>query len=156
MRNKTIITIYGRKNEGKSETIKNVCRLILETFTIAVPYPATIDYSSDILVTIQIGSVKIGMESQGDPNSRMLHADTIRKLADKTIDPQLGGCDIIICASRTSGDTVNKVDEIANIYNYHTLWKSSYYTPGLNTTILNRIAAEEIIQLIKSLISEQI
>lgn len=154
--NKTIIAIYGRANEGKSETIKKVCELIMQNFPNAVSTPGTINYTGDILVTIQLGNVKIGIESQGDPNSRMLSEDTIRKLADVTIDPILGGCDIIICATRTEGKTVNKVDAIANQYNYYTLWKSSYYTPDLNTSVLNKMAAEEIIGLIKALVIGQL
>lgn len=153
--NKTIIAIYGRSNEGKSETIKKICQLLLG-FPNALPSSTSIDYTQDILVTIMLGTVKIGIESQGDPNSRMIYDDTIRKLADKSIDAQLGGCDIIICATRTDGKTVNKVDEIANAYDYHTLWKSSYYSPHLNHNVLNSFAAEEVIQLIKSVIVGQL
>lgn len=154
--NKTIIAIYGRQNEGKSETIKNVCRLLIANFPNAIPNPLSINYHGDILVTIQLGAIKIGIESQGDPNSRMLYEDTIRKLADFNLDPTLGGCDIILCATRTEGKTVNKVDAIATQYNYHTLWKSSYYTPNLNTAVLNRMAAEEVIEIIKGLIVGQL
>lgn len=154
--NKTIIAIYGRQNEGKSETIKKVCELLIANFPNAVANPLAINYYGDILVTIQLGAVKIGIESQGDPNSRMLYEDTIRKLADVNLDPTLGGCDIIICATRTEGKTVDKVDAIANQYNYHTIWKSSYYTPHLNTTVLNRMAAEEVIEIIKAIIVGQL
>lgn len=154
--NRTIIGIYGRANEGKSRTIKNVCRLIIETFPIAIPSIAEINYDGDILLTIQIGAVKIGLESQGDPNSRMISENTIKKLADKNLDKDLGGCDIIICATRTEGKTVNKVDEIANTYDYHTLWISSFWSPTLNSDVLNRIAAENVIDIIKSLIAEQL
>ena len=154
--NKTIIGIYGRADEGKSETIKNVCKLLIELFPIAESSIKDINYDGDILLTIQIGKIQIGIESQGDPNSRMVNQDTLKKLADKTIDKELGGCDIIICATRTGGETVKKVDEIANNYDYYTLWISSFWSPDLNYEVLNRIAAENIIGLIKSLISEQL
>jgi hypothetical protein len=32
-----------------------------------------INYNSDILLTIKLGSILIGIESQGDPNSRMIN-----------------------------------------------------------------------------------
>lgn len=119
--NKTIIAIYGRQSEGKSTIIKNVCELILADFPNAVPTPAVIDYSGDILVTIQLGLIKIGIESQGDPNSRIIKENTIRRLADEALDPLFGGCHVILCATRTGGETVNKVDAIAKTYVFHTL-----------------------------------
>ena len=115
--NKTIIAVYGRANEGKSETIKKVCRLLLNSFPNAVSFPSEINYNGDVCLTIKLDKVRIGIESQGDPNSRMVN--TIGKLAEKK-------CDIIICATRTSGSTVNKVDEIAKNYNYKTVWLSTY------------------------------
>jgi hypothetical protein len=147
--NNTIIAIHGRANEGKSETIKKVCALILETFPEAVPSNEKINYSGDIYLTISIGIIKIGFESQGDPNSRMIYDKTVEKLAKEK-------CDIIICATRTGGMTVKQVDNIANTYNYHTLWISSYWSPSLNHNVLNRQAAESIINIIKGLIIGQL
>lgn len=153
---KTILAIYGRANEGKSETIKNVCRLILDTFPTAVPSLEEINYEGDILLTITIGKVKIGIESQGDPKSRIIKEDTLRILADENSNNRLGGCNIIICATRTGGETVNKVDEIANSFNYNILWLSSFYSSSLNSKVLNRIAAENTLNIVKSLIVEQL
>lgn len=149
---KTIITIYGRKNEGKSETIKNVCKIILSNFPRAIANISIIDidYNNDILIVIQIGEIKIGIESQGDPETRMLHDDeSIESFAKNS-------CDIILCASRTSGNTVNRIDHIAKKYHYGTIWKSSYYAPNYNHNVINRIAAEEIVNLIKSIIVDEI
>jgi Cdc6-like AAA superfamily ATPase len=150
---KTIIAIYGRKDEGKSETIKNVCRLLLSNFPNSIPsIPIReIDYNSDILLTIKLGSILIGIESQGDPNSRMINDDTIKDLANQN-------CDIIVCATRTGGMTVAKVDNIAlnNNNPYRVIWKSSYFNSGCNNDVLNYICAEEIINLIKSIIITQV
>jgi hypothetical protein len=147
--NKTIIAIHGRSNEGKSETIKKVCSLILQTFPTAIPSLDNIDYNGDILLTVTINEIKIGIESQGDPNSRMIYDETLRKLANEK-------CDIIICATRTGGMTVKKVDSIANDYGFHTLWISSFWSPTLNSEVLNRKAAENIIDIVKSLIVGQL
>ncbi|WP_159256407.1 hypothetical protein [Tenacibaculum maritimum] len=51
---------------------------------------------------------------------------------------------------------VKKVDEIANKYDYHTLCIGSFWSPTLNHTVLNRFAAENIINIIKGLITEQL
>lgn len=141
--NKTIIAVYGRAGEGKSETIKNVVSIFENLFPFAlIQY---LENDGDILAIISLGSVKIGIESQGDPNSRMIHKDTIDQLIAKS-------CEIIVCATRTDGMTVKKVDQLAVQYGFNTIWKSSYYTNGLDTTVANRIAAEEIVNLIQSII----
>jgi hypothetical protein len=160
----TIVTVYGRQKEGKSETIKNVCRDLLNTFPQAILLThdgQPINYGSDILVAIIIGNVKIGIESQGDPGSRSVKEDSLRYLADenfKTVSFQsgLGDCNIILCASRTGGETVNKVDQIASVYHYRTLWKSSYYTPDINHDAVNQLAADEIINLINLMMNNQL
>lgn len=96
-----------------------------------------------------MGSIKIGFESQGDPGSRMLKEHTVEELID------IYKCDIIVCATRTDGDTVKEVDRIADKYDYYTIWKSSYYAPNLNHEVVNQIAAEEIVALIKAIIVNQ-
>ena len=150
--NKTIITVYGRAAEGKSDTIKRLCRQIISTWPAAkvtTHDKQAIDYTHDILLVIDIGITRIGIESQGDPNSRMIWADTILQLADRTTNPDLGGCDLIVCASRTEGMTVRKVDEVAQTFGYRTVWKSSYYTPDIRHDQINMICAMEILETMK-------
>ncbi len=147
--NKTIIAIYGRANEGKSSSIKLVCQKLLRDFPNAVPPVEEIIYEGDILIIITLGTIKVGFESQGDPNSRMLNEDTIRYLANE-------GCQIIICATRTEGKTVNKVDQIAEEFDYHTLWLSSYWSPSLNSNVLNDQLSDQIIRFITSLMVGQL
>ncbi|MEO8771589.1 MAG: hypothetical protein ABI402_15955 [Ferruginibacter sp.] len=144
--NKTIIGIYGRGKEGKSTTIKKVVELILTNYPNAVASVNPVDYSADILLTIHIGTVKIGFESQGDPNSRMIYADTVENLA------KIDNCDIIVCATRTEGETVKKVDYVADIYGYDTVWLSSFWSPKLKQRVLNYFAAENIIKIIDAII----
>lgn len=147
--NRTIIAIYGRQNEGKTQTIHRVCRTILnsipqtvvEQLDGTVISPEQIDYSQDILLILRIGDVRIGIESQGDPHSRMINEETLSQLAER-------GCQIIVCASRTSGMTVQQIDNTANEFDYHTLYLSSYFTGTLNHTVLNQQAAESVVRLI--------
>ena len=148
-KNKTIIAIYGRQNEGKSETIKKTCKLFLDNFPTATSSPIreNIDYSKDILVEFIIDGVKLGFESQGDPNGKQF--DTINNLANN-------GCYIIVCASRTKGETTHLIDNIANQHNYHTVWISSFFSPLLNSNTLNIKASENLLEIIKSLMTGQI
>lgn len=149
--NKTIIAVYGRKDEGKSSSIKLVCQKLLDEFpnaTSSIP-KEEISYSADILVIITLGSIRIGIESQGDPKSRMITEETIKYLAEEK-------CDIILCATRTGGETVHKVDEIAGAYNYRTLWLSTFWGHHLDHDVLNNQLSDQIIRFITSLIVGQL
>jgi len=143
----TIIGVYGRAGEGKSTTVKEVCRLLLSNFPHAIPSTSPINYGGDIFLTIQIGQFKIGIESQGDPDSRMFQ--TLEQLAN------VDKCEIIVCTTRTRSSTVHEVDRIADKYGYHTLWISSFFTPSeeLNIEVLNNQAALNIIEIIRMLMN---
>lgn len=154
--NKTIIAVYGRSNEGKSETIKKVFQILVNEFPNAKPSISPVNVEGDILATIQLGKIKIGIESQGDPNSRIITEQTIEKLADLSKDSTLGGCDVIICATRTEGKTVKVVDKVAEDFGYNVIWISSFFSPKLNTEVLNRMAARNTIEIVKSLIIGQL
>lgn len=153
--NKTIIAIHGRASEGKSSTIREIIRLLLSEYPNARASHEP-KYDGDNFLAIDLGPVKIGFESQGDPNSRLIWNESLRKLANAELDEKRGGCDIIICATRTSGATVKQVDQIADEFNYHVLWISSYYSPSLNNTVLNKAAARNITSIIQSLVIDQL
>ena len=153
--NKTIIAIYGRQEEGKSATIKLAFQHLTTKYPNAI-FDRHLNMSGDILTVVELNGTKIGFESQGDPNSRIISQDTLRKLADQSFDAVLGGCDIIICATRTEGNTVKKVDHIASTFGYFTLWMSSYFSPKLNHKVLNQKAAENIVDMITSLMLGQL
>ncbi len=142
--NRTILGIYGRADEGKSTIAKLVCQILVRKYPNSLPTNTVIDYSGDILVTLTVEGLKIGIESQGDPRSRMFH--TLKQLGS-------ANCDIIICTTRTTGSTVNEVDHVADTFGYNTLWISSFYTPSLNTTVLNDQAAKNIVEIVEMLIT---
>ena len=99
-----IFALQGPSNSGKSSTLIQLCdRLVAK-------YPgATLDTlstgSKDVTVIIHpINGKKVGIESQGDPNSR---------LQQSLIDFRNANCDIVFCACRTSGMTVNWIDAMS-------------------------------------------
>jgi len=155
---KTIVVVYGRSNEGKSETIKAVCQKLLEMFPNAKKHlpegVSDIQWEIDILAALTVNGVKIGFESQGDPKSRMVEDETLELLASS--DGELGNCDIIFCATRTRGETIRTVENVANKHDYYTIWSSSLFGPNLDTKILNDIAADAFVQLVISLILNRI
>jgi hypothetical protein len=153
--NKTIIAIYGRQSEGKSATIKLAFQILTTKYP-HVKFERGLDLSGDILTVAEFNGVKIGFESQGDPGSRIISEDTLRQLADSKFGEDIGDCDIIVCATRTEGATVKKVDEIADAYDYHTLWISSFYSPSLDHRVLNEKAAANVMDIITSIMLGQL
>ena len=59
---------------------------------------------AEVRIVLTINGLKIGIESQGDPSGRL-----IRESLDLFVKT---GCDLIICATRTSGATKNRVDAL--------------------------------------------
>ncbi|HEY4300175.1 MAG TPA: hypothetical protein VGM73_04840 [Candidatus Didemnitutus sp.] len=92
-----IIALYGPANVGKTTTLKIVL-VSLEKRRGAVS-TRFIDLT-DIRAIISIGKLKIGIESQGDPASRL--PESLNLFIRE-------GCHIIICATRTRGATVDAV-----------------------------------------------
>lgn len=97
---KLVIANRGSKEQGKTSSIREVFNVL------AAKYPTNvyIDYG-DIMATIQIGDVLVGLESQGDPSSRIF--DSLKKFVEL-------GCDVIVCACRSYGDTTDTVYALAN------------------------------------------
>lgn len=91
-----IFALQGISNSGKSST------LIMLMNQIIAKYPnANVQnlhgHTKDVKVIIDpVMGMKIGIESQGDPNSRLLQS-----LADF----RSAKCDVVFCACRTSGMT---------------------------------------------------
>lgn len=145
--NKTIIGIYGPSGQGKSSTIKRVCQLILANFPAASHNPITIDYSVDIFVVITIGKVTVGIESQGDPNSRL--AESLKEFVNQN-------CDLIVCATRTSGQTVHAVEKMYSKHGYENIWVTNYRSNQKHQDKLNDLSAQHIIELIQKLLTNKI
>ncbi|MBE2288970.1 MAG: hypothetical protein IAE95_05405 [Chitinophagaceae bacterium] len=122
--------------------------MLIANFPDAIPSINTINYDADILLTIDVFGIKIGIESTGDPKSRML--DTVARLGREE------KCNIIICATRTEGATVNKVDEVADVYDYHTLWISTYWSSTLDYKFLNHSLAKNIVELVTALVHSRL
>ncbi|WP_321308182.1 hypothetical protein [Marinifilum fragile] len=138
---KNILTIWGGAEQGKSATIKNLIPLFETNFPKAKVNWLIKGY--DIKLIIEIEGKKIGVESQGDPNSRLKSSITDFAKDDN--------CDLIICASRTRGETVKIIKDVAKEYNYNLTWATNYRS-STNQSTLNQMSAEHIFQLILTLI----
>ena len=110
MKTKHIFALKGPANVGKSATLKKVFALLRGAYPAApvqIINPPGIDITVtievDITVIIEINGTSVGIESQGDPNSRLPDSIELFKKAK---------CSIIVCATRTKGGTVTTVENL--------------------------------------------
>jgi hypothetical protein len=144
---KTVFANWGTAGQGKSSTVKEIAQLILKNYPSATTDPVTIDFTFDIRVVITIGKIKIGIESQGDPNSRLF--DSLKYFVKIN-------CDIIICSTRTSGSTVDAVNELYSKHGYDNVWVTNYRSNEKNQNTLNDFSAKHIFELIQQSITGKI
>ena len=133
-----IFALQGKSNCGKTETINEVFVELQSKYSTASATlftPNKIDVKAIIDIPIGGKIVKVGIESQGDPNSR---------LQASLIDFDNAGCDIIICACRTSGMTVNWINSYSHSYQIQFIQQS--WVPN-NSQASNRAMALNIISL---------
>lgn len=129
------IAVWGTAGIGKTSTIRRV----FDKLNIEGQKPdKTIGLDICAIINLSNGK-KIGIESLGDPTSAQ----------PEWIDYLVRNhCDIIVCACRTKGDTVEIVTNLAN-HDYNTVWISPFTNNSLGTDVLNDISANAIINLIE-------
>ena len=130
-----IIALKGKGNSGKTQTINAVYKNLHRKYPNAIItnlYPNTID----IKIIMDINGTKVGIESQGDPGSRL--KQSLSDFSD-------ANCDIIICATRTRGMTVNWVNSYSSKYNI-TFLQQTYATKN-NQSETNIRTANHIITM---------
>lgn len=143
--NKLVIANSHKGEHGKSASVKEVFNQL------STKYPANVQViinDGDIKAIIEVKGIKVGIESQGDPKSRM---------PQSMDDFVAAGCDIIVTACRTKWATYDKVDIDLRSNGYDIIWTSNdkYYDKS-NThviNILNDRYAKRIIQLIEDRIA---
>jgi hypothetical protein len=137
---KNIIALSGVSSIGKSETIKLLyAKLINEfkDFSFVEDVKQITDDKGDIRVVIVIHGKIIGIESQGDPGSRVIRSlPNFVKL----------NCDIIICATRTRGSTVKLLEKFSNEYKIE--WMNKKVVKD-NFSVVNDKEAGLILEKIK-------
>ena len=131
---KIVFANCGAGNQGKSSSVKEVYNLLNSKYKAKLLIGGV-----DVKATIQINGFLVGIESQGDPNSRMFQS--LKDFVNM-------GCDIIVCACRSSGSTRKKVESLANL-GYQIVWTQNDRTiaPTLYSH-LNNVYAHRIELLI--------
>jgi len=144
---KTVLSIWHTSDKGKTETLREFANLLLTTFpsfTPIFPLKATVPATGDFRLVVQINGKIIGVESQGDPNTNL--QNRLLDLADNF------KCEVILCSSRTRGDTVLAVDNLFHTKGFDTIWTSTYQIAGRPQQIIaNNLKAKHILDLLQTL-----
>lgn len=137
---KTLIALWGPANCGKTATIKRVYELFKSKYKDAEILHC--DFSRrDFVVIFIIQGTKIGVASQGDPNSK-LPANLKLFLNEK--------CKVIICATRTWGQTVEEVKRLNK--QYKIFWFEQEKSGPAKHRASNNAMAQEIVHVVQALI----
>jgi len=129
-----LYALQGPGNCGKSDTLIRLFKA-LET-----KYPSATIYAlhrgtKDIGVIMRgVKGFVVGVESQGDPNSRLQHSLPAFAAAK---------CDIIFCACRTSGMTVGWVNALSAAYSVHFIAQTQVAN---NHAATNSVTASSLMQ----------
>lgn len=105
-----LFALQGPGGCGKSDTLTRLFQALKTKYpsaTIQVRHSGTKDIA---VIMSGVNGLVVGIESQGDPNSRL----------QKTLPAFAAAkCDIIFCACRTSGMTVGWVNALSAAYSIH-------------------------------------
>lgn len=103
---KVLLRVYGPSCSGKTTAIKSVCKKFIRHHPDVVVIDRE-DQGDDILVVLKVDEISVGFSSGGDyPEQVEKNMDTLRKKK----------CDIIVCATRTKGGTVEAVAKLDGKY----------------------------------------
>lgn len=112
---KKVLCLYGVGNCGKSAAIVALDRLIQDSGSAVLVQNLHPEDSGEVCKIYNAGGILIGIESVGDPDSRQ--PESLGSFVKEN-------CSIIICASRTSGWTVDNVIELQK-HGYEIFWLSA-------------------------------
>lgn len=105
-----VFALQGPGNCGKSTTLRHLFQALQAKYpgaTVQAIHNGTVDIA---VIMRGVNGLTIGIESQGDPGSRLQHSLPAFAAAR---------CDVIFCACRTSGMTVGWVNALSPPYRIH-------------------------------------
>jgi hypothetical protein len=146
VKKKTVLSICHSGGRGKTESVRQFAISLLSAYPVRteiIPIPAIIPIKGDFRIIVKINGIIIGIESQGDPNSRL--KIKLNELAD------VYKCDIIVCTSRTRGETIVAVDSLKP-KGFEIIRTSTYQTDEkLQQNIVNTTKGKHILELLQVL-----
>jgi len=137
---KRAIALKGHADSGKTYTISKVYELLKAKYPVFKEEDFKIRV--DIRVILIINGFRIGIENQGDPGSRL--ENSLNLFIKKN-------CDVIVCSTRTRGQTVEAVEKLSKS-GYELKWFEQNYVKPAEQDKNNLAMAKAIIKEIEAII----
>jgi hypothetical protein len=137
---KKAIALWGLADSGKTSTLKIVHGGLSKLAERSIEKFRISEY--DMRDVFVINGIKVGIETKGDPGSRLEESLNLFKKE---------GCKLIICACRTKGQTTDWVNSLAPLYTISWRGQSSVSIPELRDES-NRATAAFILKEAKAVI----
>ncbi len=136
---KVLVCLRGLGSTGKTSSILRAYNLFE-----SINKQIYAESGTDICASVSVGENLVGFASQGDPN--FFQEEWIEYLIKMS-------CLVIVCASRTKGQTAEAHNRIADKYNYSVIYMSLFTSATYpNTDLLNEVTPRSINNLISNLL----
>lgn len=136
MNKKIAIALYGKANQGKTSTSVELFRLISNQSRL-----------NDIAESVLFRNNTIGFVTSSDP-----YQENLKEFQLQLQNRVSENCDIIVCTSRTKGESVRIIEE--SLSDYDIIWLSTLASPTLPFEFFNNQQANFLLNLINRLIDE--
>lgn len=156
---KTVITICGCSNTGKTSTIKKFYAQLKPTYPKMEEIHSK-DEEGDIQKILVLKDkdkdITIGIESQGDPNGRQFNSRQFNSRLFESLPMFVKeNCDIIVCASRTKSSTRLAVNDLRNS-GYKIIRFSNFVSDlGKDSDIMNSISAKFLLDVFEQVLNDK-
>ena len=139
---KTIIGLKGKANVGKSMTLSRLGRQLRNAGGVTQD---DID-KSEYWAVFEYQGVKIGVQTYGD------HVNDVSAGIAGFLDRQ---CAIIVTASKTTGDTVDHLNQVAGTNGYRIIWARPYEVGdgSIAVEVIKEYGASHLLRMINDIIS---
>lgn len=146
MSNKTILVVKASGSRGKTNALRAAANCLLSSnrnYTPVDGADSTVPPEGDFRIVVDINHKIVAVESKGDPHTQL--RERLEMLVHKF------KADIILCSTRTKGDTVDAVEAIKNTYGFEIITTSTYQVSRHQQDIANTLKGRHIINLLQDL-----
>lgn len=144
---KTIIALFNAGDRGKTATLRQLAIQILTSYpdlVLIYPESGEIPEKLDFRFVVKIGDQIVGIESKGDPKTHL--ESRLLEMFNKY------KCDVVICATRTRGDSTTAVENVSRQLSIPIIWTSTYESQdSKNREKLNLLKAKHILDVMVSM-----
>lgn len=143
MNRRLIIALHNSANKGKSLTLLALGSLVFryQCEIVFLSSGKKLPSKKDFTMVFKLNGKNIAIISKGDPGTNL--QERIKEVVEKY------NCVIIVCASRTRGETMQAIETIASKLAFEILWTSTYVGNESIRPCFNELKASHIFNTIE-------